>query len=215
MQTGESRIDQSTHSLIVASDEAGYGAWAGPLVVAAVAAPRDWVPPAGLTDSKKLTEARREALYTLLSIDKSITRWIVSVYPQIIDGAGVYKANLAHHLSVHGYFQRTYTDALHVADGNLPLGDAIVSLPKADALVPAVSAASILAKVTRDRLMRDLGKEYPGYGFEHHMGYGVPAHEEALQKLGPCPIHRMSYAPVKAYVRSEVNILDLLDELSE
>jgi ribonuclease HII len=107
----------------------------------------------------------------------------------------VYQANIEAHREVHRHFG---VGALHIADGNLDLGQGIVSLPKADTLVPAASAASIIAKVTRDREMVELNKVWPGFGFDLHMGYGVPAHQDALAKLGPCPIHRKSYAPIAA-----------------
>jgi ribonuclease HII len=85
----------------------------------------------------------------------------------------------------------------HIADGNLELGNGIHSIPKADANYPACSAASILAKVTQVRAMRELDKLHPGYGFRSHCGYGTPEHEMALARLGPCPAHRRSYAPVR------------------
>lgn len=215
MPVGNPRIDDSRAPLICGSDEAGLGAWAGPLVVAAVMVPREWVPPAGLTDSKKLSPARREALYEVMVKDPSVRWRVVRVSPPSIDRTGVYRANITAHLTAHQDMADLAPDALHVADGNLPLAANIVSLPKADALVAAVSAASVIAKVTRDREMVLLGQQYKGFGFEKHMGYGTPAHEGALVTLGPCPMHRMSYAPVKARQRVHTSLLDLLDELPQ
>ena len=243
MQTGNPRIDSSTAKLVcgsdeagryevppalaarlkeaafvVASDEAGYGAWAGPLVVVSVCVPRDWVGPKGLTDSKKLTEARRETLFELLIADPGV-QWVSHFTgPTEIDKLGVYRANIRAHIAVHG--SRTEAGCLHVADGNLDLGPNIVSQPKADALVPAVSAASIIAKVRRDREMVGYDRTYPGYDFAGSKGYGVPKHQAGLSLLGPCKIHRMSYAPVAAAVQrlaviEQDDAMALMDELPQ
>jgi len=199
MQTGNPRIDSSTAELICGSDEAGYGAWAGPLVVVSVCVPRDWVGPKGLTDSKKLKEARREDLFEFLMRDPQVQRVTHFIGSEEVDKIGVYRANIGAHLAVHASLSET--GCLHVADGNLDLGPDIVSLPKADALVPAVSAASIIAKVRRDREMVGYDRTYPGYDFAGSKGYGVPKHQAGLSLLGPCKIHRMSYAPVAAAVQ--------------
>jgi ribonuclease HII len=214
MPTGNSRIDSSRSELICGSDEVGYGAWAGPLLVVAVCVPGSWVPPAGLTDSKKLSEEQREALARLLRDDPSVRFFLVPVWPAQIDEVGVYKANIGAHLKAHANFEG---DMLHVADGNLDLGPDIVSLPKADTLVPAVSAASVIAKVTRDQFMARLDEKHPGYGFKGHKGYGVPVHQEALDRLGPCDVHRMSYAPVKAARKPDgtPDMFALFDELDQ
>lgn len=202
MQTGNPRIDSSSAALIVASDEVGYGAWAGPLLVVAVCVPRDWKPPTGLTDSKKLSESSRRALVQVLLRDPDLRDWSVFIQPKQIDEVGVYRANIAAHQAAHRHLSHDQLlSCLHVADGNLDLGPDIVSLPKADALVPAVSAASVIAKHARDLLMTSVDEKYPGYGFAGHKGYGVPVHQEALSRLGPCEIHRMSYGPVKAAVK--------------
>lgn len=202
---------------VVGSDEAGFGAWAGPLFVVSVCVHRDWTPPQGLTDSKKLTEARREALLLKLLDDPKVQHVVEVVEPPDIDRTGVYQANVAAHKAAHRGFDPEW--GLHIADGNLDLGLDIESLPKADALVPAVSAASIFAKVLRDRWMVLLGKEFPGYGFEVHRGYGVPAHQAALLKLGPCKAHRMSYAPVaaarKGLPQPGSSVLDMLADLPQ
>jgi ribonuclease HII len=181
-----------------------------------VCVPRDWVGPKGLTDSKKLTEARREALFELLMKDPQVRVQTQFMYPFEIDARGVYRANIHLHLLVHG----TNTEILHVADGNLDLGPDIVSLPKADTLVPAVSAASIIAKVRRDREMVGYDRTYPGYDFAGSKGYGVPKHQAGLSLLGPCKIHRMSYAPVAAAVQRQAVIeqddaMALMDELPQ
>jgi len=106
-------------------------------------------------------------------------------------------------------------EPLTIVDGKIPVEGAI-ALPKADLLIPAVSLASIIAKGTRDRIMTELSKVHPGYGFENHFGYGTPEHQAALEKLGPCSIHRRSYAPIARMSRPKgytlEDIFDLIEE---
>ena len=188
------RLREAPYS--VGSDEAGYGAWCGPLLVAAVALPRGWQD-LRVTDSKALTESKREALFD--EFRDKVTVAAVAIQPKTIDEMGVYKAIVMGHKRVLRKVlgELPGEDPLIVADGNLPLEEVgAISLPKADALVPSVSLASIFAKVTRDRIMRKLAKRFPGYGFEKHFGYGTPAHQKALRELGVSPIHRKSYRPV-------------------
>lgn len=185
--------------LVAGVDEAGRGPLAGPVAVAAVildpARPID-----GLNDSKKLTELKREALYPLI-IERALAYSIVMVMTDEIDRINIYQATMTGMCRALAGL----TPAAHEAwiDGNalprdLPCpGRAIIG---GDALEPAISAASILAKVTRDRWMVALDREHPGYGFAEHKGYGTPAHLAALQRLGPCPHHRRSFAPVKILV---------------
>jgi len=215
MQIGNPPIRVQSAQLIIGSDECGYGSWAGPLLVVAVCVPLDWEPPPGLTDSKKLTEGRREALMKLLQADPRVRYTDAWTTPEVIDKLGVYQANIAAHKHVHGKFPEP--DCLHVADGNLDLGPDIVSTPKADMLIPACSAASVIAKVLRDKLMTKLDETYPGYGFKKSKGYGVPAHMAALKELGPCKAHRMSYEPVAraAKPKTLVDIFGAMDELTQ
>lgn len=177
-------------------DEAGRGPWAGPVVAAAVIL-GDHVPP-GVTDSKLLTPARREQLYEeILATAIAVAYWAVS--PRRIDAANVLRASLV--------AMRQAVLALPVAPGrvlvdgpwlvpNLPVPQQ--PLVKGDREHPAISAASIIAKVTRDRMMRFWDRVYPEYGFAAHKGYGTPQHRNALSRLGPCPLHRRSFAPVVA-----------------
>jgi ribonuclease HII len=177
-------------------DEAGRGPLAGPLAVAAVILDPDR-PIAGLDDSKKLSEAKREALYPLI-IQRALAYCIVLIEPDEIDRLNIFQATMAGMSRAVAGLAPVAQEAL--IDGNklpkdLPCpGRAIVG---GDALEPAISAASILAKVSRDRLMVALDAIHPGYGFPVHKGYPTPAHLAALQRLGPCAQHRRSFAPVR------------------
>lgn len=181
---------------IAGVDEAGRGPLAGPVVVAAVI-----LDPArpinGLDDSKKLSEAKREALYELI-VAHAIAHCVIAMSVTEIDQLNIFQATMAGMSRAIAGLQPVAHEAW--IDGNalpkdLPCpGRAIVG---GDALEPAISAASILAKVTRDRIMVAMETTYPGYGFASHKGYATPAHVEALQRLGPCIEHRRSFAPVK------------------
>ncbi|MES2311237.1 MAG: ribonuclease HII [Pseudomonadota bacterium] len=194
---GRQQGEETAKSFFIAGvDEAGRGPLAGPLAVAAVILDPDR-PIAGLDDSKKLSEAKREALYPQI-IERAVAYCIVLIERDEIDRVNIFQATMAGMTrAVAGL-----TPAAHEAmiDGNmlpkdLPCrGRAIVG---GDALEPAISAASILAKVSRDRLMVALDAIHPGYGFANHKGYSTPAHLTALQQLGPCEQHRRSFAPVR------------------
>lgn len=177
-------------------DEAGRGPLAGPLAVAAVI-----LDPArpiiGLNDSKKLSEAKREALYPQI-IERALAWCVVLIEPDEIDRLNIFQATMTGmSRAVAGLAlaaQEAWVDGNKVPK-DLPCpGRAIVG---GDALEPAISAASILAKVSRDRLMVTLDAAHPGYGFAVHKGYPTPAHLAALQQLGPCAQHRRSFAPVR------------------
>lgn len=186
------------HEFVCGSDEVGYGSWAGPLVVCATVVTRVWHEP-GVADSKKLSPSARERLYPKL---QALTHCIFGVPSAQIDAMGVADAlDFAHAKAIEGALLR-HAIAGH-ADAPFVIIDGVRSvlgaraLPKADALVPAVSAASILAKVYRDRLMRELAKKYPGYGWETNAGYGTPVHQAGLASRGLSPEHRRSYSPMK------------------
>lgn len=204
--TGNAEIDGSDADFIIGSDEAGYGAWAGPLVVCATIVPREWPLNPKVRDSKKLTPASRLKLAT--EILRAAISNVIMVSPKELDAKGVYPCLLeAHAKAIQIVLTRHQASGakgkeLVIVDGNLPILGAI-SLPKADDLVPAVSAASIVGKVYRDQEMIKLATEFPGYGFEKHKGYGVPQHRTALEKLGPCDIHRKSYAPIARLLQPE------------
>ncbi len=203
------------YTFTAGTDEAGYGAWAGPLCVAGVRTPVAWKPPLGLTDSKKLSEAQRETLYVALTSDPSIVWMVRLVSAQQVDKQGVHTCLREAHETIHRDLSWDISGVRCVADGTLALQGGIESIPKADLTIPAVSAASIIAKVTRDREMVRLAEQFPDYAFERHKGYGVPVHEAALRLHGPCALHRMSYAPLRAFEKKPVNLLDLLSELPQ
>lgn len=180
-------------------DEAGRGPLAGPVVVAAVILDPAR-PIAGLDDSKKLSEKRREVLFPLIR-ERALAQCVIAVEAGEIDRVNIFQATMAGMCrALRGL---AIQPALALIDGNrlprdLPCaGRAIVG---GDALEPAISAASILAKVTRDHLMVALDATWPGYGFAIHKGYPTPAHLAALKRLGPCPQHRRSFAPVRVLV---------------
>ena len=182
--------------LVAGVDEAGRGPLAGPLAVAAVILDPSR-PISGLNDSKKLSETRREALFPQI-VERALAYCIVLIEPDEIDRINIFQATMAGMSRAVAWLVPAAVEAL--IDGNklptdLPCrGRAIVG---GDALEPAISAASILAKVTRDRLMVQLDRVYPGYGFAKHKGYPTAAHLVSLQQLGPCAQHRRSFAPVR------------------
>jgi ribonuclease HII len=188
---------------IIGCDEVGYGCLAGPLVVVGVRAVKDWKL-AGLNDSKKLSAKKRDAM--LLPLMKQVESKEISYHlaersNEYIDKVGVYVALKEAYVEC---FHALYApDSLIIIDGNLKfdnLGvDAYdkVSVIKADAKYPTVMAASIIAKTWRDDKMHTLHWTYPNYGWDHNVGYGSKDHLEAIDKYGPCPLHRMSYAPMK------------------
>ena len=166
-------------------DEAGRGPLAGSLVMAGVILRN---PIEGLMDSKKLTEKKREALYPLV-IENSDYH-IVSFSAQEVDELGISKC-LQKGLQI---IQKHLPDVDYLFDGNSTFGvDNITTMVKADDKIAQVSAASILAKVTRDREMIEMAKKYPKYGFEKHKGYGTKAHIEAIVKYDRCKVHRKTF----------------------
>jgi ribonuclease HII len=149
----------------------------------------------GLNDSKRLSASRREGIFAeVLSRAEAVS--VVSFPAWWIDRHGVGRANReALTRAVDALRPRA---GCGLADGNLKLGPEIECLPRADARSAAVAAASVVAKVLRDGAMRTLATEHPGYGFDRHAGYGTSAHRLALAELGPCRVHRLSYAGVGA-----------------
>src|SRR5690349_1285709 len=178
---------------IAGCDEAGRGPLAGPVVAAAVVLDPDRIP-RGLNDSKKLDAEAREKLYAKICASAQVAVAFGSI--ERIDRDNILRASLW--ALARAVKALPVSPKMVFVDGNMKIDcgcdcEAVVS---GDALVLSVAAASIVAKVTRDRLMRRVGLAHPGYGFERHMGYSVPEHFAALKTLGPCVHHRKSFAPV-------------------
>lgn len=199
----EARAAAQGYHAVCGIDEAGRGPLAGPVVAAAVILPQG-VTIAGLDDSKKLTEKRRAALYDVIC-DTALAYSIASVDEKTIDEINILEATfLAMARAVEGLAVRA--DFAFV-DGNRSKGlvlpfECVVG---GDAKVPSIAAASILAKVTRDRYLCDMAAEYPAYGFEKHKGYGTKAHYAALDAHGPCALHRRSF--LKKYFAAKAHTL--------
>ncbi|WP_068829382.1 ribonuclease HII [Pseudomonas sp. BMS12] len=186
--------------LVAGVDEVGRGPLCGPVVTAAVILDPAR-PIAGLNDSKKLTEARREKLFDEIR-EKALAWCIARAEVEEIDRLNILHATmLAMQRAVEGL---SVTPRLALIDGNRCPKLAVPSAPvvKGDSQVPAIAAASILAKVSRDREMQALEALYPGYGIGGHKGYPTPVHLEALKRLGATPIHRRSFAPVRAVLEA-------------
>lgn len=184
-------------TVVAGVDEAGCGCWAGPVYAAAVILPFD--SRIGLVrDSKTLSLDQRERV--VVRIKEEAAAWAVGwasheeVDALNIRGAGALAMRRAIE-SLPMQPQFVLSDAFKIPGLTIPM-KAII---RGDATVKSIAAASVVAKVARDIRMHELDKEFPGYGFAEHKGYGTKAHQEALAKLGPSPIHRMSYAPLKKY----------------
>ena len=186
--------------MILGIDEAGRGPWAGPLVVGAVVLGATQI--AGLDDSKKLTKKKRESLEKEIIAHASAygLGWVSA---KELDELGMSEAlRLATRRAVeqiHVPYHEIIIDGTVNFLADTTKGRYVTTMPKADALIPSVSAASILAKVARDRYMAEQDKIYPGYGFGQNAGYGVAAHREAIERLGVTPLHRLSFAPLRKY----------------
>lgn len=187
----ERGLYQEGYTAVCGIDEAGRGPLAGPVCAGAVILPPELEIP-GLNDSKKLTDKKRRALYD--EITRQAVAWAVCMVDEkVIDEINILQATFR---AMAGALAglKTVPDFVLV-DGNRDpeLGIATQTVVKGDARSANVAAASILAKVTRDRFMEQLAERYPQYGFEIHKGYGTKAHYAALREYGPCPIHRQSF----------------------
>lgn len=185
-----------TH-LLCGVDEAGRGPWAGPVCAGAVILNPE-SPIGGLNDSKKLTEKRRIALESEIQ-EKALAWGLGWASPSEIDELNIRQAT---HLAMRRAIEALgmIPSEIQIDGNDVPKGlpCPATAIVKGDGSVAEISAASILAKTARDRLMMEMDEKWPGYGFAAHKGYGVKRHSEALTQLGPCPIHRMSFKPVSA-----------------
>jgi ribonuclease HII len=193
-------LREAGHARVAGVDEAGRGAWAGPVCAAALILPLDRVELpdllAGVRDSKLLSPRQREALLPrILETAEAVgVGWASAAE---VDATGIVAATrlaMARAVaSLDGRADALLVDYVWLPDLDLPQR----ALPKADTRCLSVAAASIVAKVERDRLMVALDLDFPGYGFARHKGYGTRAHREALERLGPSPLHRMSWEPMR------------------
>ncbi len=192
------------YRILAGLDEVGRGPLAGPVVAAAVSLPREFLERAsgdalaGLTDSKQLTAARRAAFFRLLVEQTPLVYGLGRAEVEEIDAINILRAT-------HRAMARAVEAMATRVDLLLVDGRAVPSLPfpsrsfvKGDAQSLLIAAASVIAKVSRDCEMEELDQRFPGYGFARHKGYGTAAHLAALARLGPSPIHRRSFAPVRA-----------------
>lgn len=194
MQAEQTRFTWDGPGLVAGVDEAGRGPLAGPVLAAAVILD-DLAPIQGLADSKKLTSRQRERLFDEIRA-KALCCSVAQASVEEIDALNILQATmLAMRRAVQGLRLKP-TKVL--VDGNrLPALDVLAeAVVGGDASVPAISAASIVAKVTRDRLLQELHERHPAYGFDRHKGYGTAQHLDALRRMGPLPEHRRSFAPV-------------------
>lgn len=187
----ENTLRTEGYSLICGVDEAGRGPLAGPVCAAAVILPQGWCPE-DLNDSKKLSEKKRELLFPQIE-EHALDYGIAFATVEEIETMNILRATF---LAMNRAIDRLkQTPDLALIDGNRNRDIKVPSrcVIGGDGKVASIAAASILAKVTRDRLMLSLSEQYPEYGFEKHKGYGTKAHYDAIRKYGPCPIHRLSF----------------------
>ena len=203
----ERELWQQGFRFVAGVDGSGRGPLAGPVVAAAVILPQVWQDSGfderlrDLNDSKQLTEAQREAFFAILTAHPDIRHGIATVDAAVIDRINILQAT---HRAMNEALARLQPPPEHVlVDGNpvKSMGFPQTALVKGDARSYSIAAASVLAKVTRDRMMLEFAEKFPGYGFAEHKGYGTPAHLAAIAKLGPCAIHRRSFAPLKPATR--------------
>jgi len=200
----EKKLWKQGYNFVAGLDEAGRGPLAGPVVAGAVLINKNAkILLKGINDSKKLSERQREEIYEVLTNHPAITWGVGVASEKIIDRINILEATkLAMSKALRqaqGRLKKT-ADFL-LLDGNFKIHCATPqkSVVKGDAKVMSIAMASIIAKVTRDRLMQKFHKKYPQYGFDKHKGYGTSAHFATLEKFGPCQIHRKTFYPVNKY----------------
>ena len=201
-------IEQDVRSVqykyIAGVDEVGRGPLAGPVVSAAVVLPHDLVGDEDwlsvINDSKKLSESKRQMAYEIISRE-AVSVAVGITNASTIDSVGILPATISSMFTalrgLEVYPDFVLFDFIPLKDSEYPYRTVV----KGDTKSYSISAASIIAKVTRDELMKEADEQYPGYGFSGHKGYGTAKHLDAIKRLGPCEIHRRSFAPIKNYVR--------------
>lgn len=206
----EQTIFNQGYNLLGGIDEAGRGPLAGPVVAACVLMPRDFVASAGaglnpslqlVNDSKKLSAKKREEAFEIIKNNFSVG---VGICDHIaIDRINILQASFLAMKKAVGALKRK-PDFI-ILDGKFPIPNISVkqkAVIRGDSLVFSIAAASIIAKVTRDRIMMEMHEKYPEYGFDRHKGYGTKLHLERLKEFGPCPIHRKSFGPMKKLINN-------------
>jgi ribonuclease HII len=201
----ETAARQKGYKSVAGVDEAGRGPLAGPVAAAACVIPSD-VFFKGINDSKQLSSYQRSVLFDQITSDSRVHFAIETVSPQEIDKINIYQATIVAMLAAIKLLilqpDFLLVDGMQLPHPSIPCQKII----KGDAKSQSIAAASILAKVTRDRLMEKLHLEWPEYGFDQHKGYATARHVEALKKWGPCPIHRFSFEPIKSSYIKETQL---------
>lgn len=191
MREYENQKRKEGYRLIAGVDEAGRGPLAGPVFAASVILPENCVID-GINDSKKLSEKKREELFDIIC-EKAVCWNVASVDEKVIDEINILNAtHLAMNNAVNGMSIKpdyVMIDGNSIKNMDLPH----CTIVKGDAKSISIAAASVLAKVSRDRFITEIAKKYPEYGFEKHKGYGTALHNEAILKYGPCPVHRKTF----------------------
>ena len=196
----EEEARQNGYKVIAGVDEAGRGPLAGPVVAAACLIPENLFIP-GVDDSKKLLQKKRQEIFKQIVSDPRIIYCVGLVEVEIIDKINILQATIqAMLLAIEGLAKKPdylLVDGLKLPHPSIPS----LKIIAGDALSQSIAAASIIAKETRDRLMIEYHQKWPEYGFDQHKGYGTEKHLAAIDKHGPCPIHRMSFDPIKSLKR--------------
>ena len=196
----EKNLVESGYKYVAGVDEAGRGPLAGPVVAAAVILPEEFSSNQ-LNDSKKLSSSKREKIYNeLINVDSKVISAFAVIDEVVIDKINILRAT--HKAMAQASSNLSIEPSFVIIDG-MPIKDFPFnneSIIKGDSKSLSIAAASVIAKVERDRIMLNYSKEYPEYKFEKHKGYGTKLHLDALKKFGPCKIHRKSFAPVKKFL---------------
>ena len=196
----EKKLVESGYKYIAGVDEAGRGPLAGPVVAAAVILPEEFSSNQ-LNDSKKLSPSKREKIYNeLMNVNSKVISAFAVIDEGVIDQINILRAT--HMAMVQASSNLLFAPSFVIIDG-MPVKDFPFnneSIIKGDSKSLSIAAASVIAKVERDKIMLNYSKEYPEYKFEKHKGYGTKLHLDALKEFGPCKIHRKSFAPVKKFL---------------